>query len=72
MRFNWEEGQIWLYLCFCEILGRKLVSVDVMSQSYNKTHFCMVYIVWKIFPVFFIAFIIIIIKGCCTLNFGCF
>ena len=45
LRFSWEEGQIWLHLCFCKIMGRNPVSGSIMSRSCNKTHFCMIYIV---------------------------
>ena len=46
LRFNWEEDQIWLYLYFSnKILGKNSVPVYVMSQSCNKTHFCMIYVV---------------------------
>ena len=38
-------------------MGKNLVSVYVMSQSCNKTHFCMIYTVWQVFPGFLITFV---------------
>ena len=39
-------------------MGKNLVSVYVMSQSCNKTLFCMIYIVWQVFPGFLITFVL--------------
>ena len=42
-------------LCFVKFWAENLVSVYVMRKSCNKTHFCMIYIVWKSFPKFMVV-----------------
>ena len=39
-------------------MGKNPVSVYVMSQNCNKTPFCMIYTVWKVFPGFLITFVL--------------
>ena len=34
------------------------VSVYVMTKSCNKTHFCMIYIVWQLFPRYLVVSVI--------------
>ena len=34
------------------------VSVYIMRKSCNKTHFCMIYVVWQLFPRFLVVYVI--------------
>ena len=63
-----KKAKLWLIHVFCKILDSYpvyvkfwivyLVYVYVMRKSCNKTHFCMIYVVWKLFPRFLVVSVI--------------
>ena len=63
-----KKAKLWVIHIFCKILDSYpvyvkfwivySVSVYVMRKSCNKIHFCMIYVVWKLFPRFLVVFVI--------------